>query len=245
MVQQLMHLIAAGILLIGAESAIAQSTATRSANADSSNLQVLFIPPPDDKKPEETSGAGSRRDRQCPQDAATAAANAPSNQLTSLVPATNSGLTLAERPTFWVYLPKTSAKQAVLSLKEGDRHHSQTLVPITGEPGVIGIKLSDDSPALQVGKTYQWAVVLVCGDRPGPNDPAAVASVRRVVPQPQGFNEPLEQANWYGQQGIWYDALTALAQARRSQPHNSALVTTWANFLKSQGLEAIANQPLR
>lgn len=245
MVQQLSWLIAAGILLFGAEAAIAQSTATRPVN-NNSNLQVLFVPPPDDKKPEETSGAGSRREQQCPQASALTTASAPSNQLTSLVPATNSGLTLAERPTFWVYLPKTSAKQAVLSLKVGDRHHSQTVVPITGEPGVIGIKPSDDSPALQVGKTYQWALVLVCGERPGPNDPAVVASVRRVaLPQPPGFNEPLAQANWYGQQGIWYDALTAMAQAQRSQPYNQALATNWANFLKSQGLEAIANQPLR
>lgn len=247
MVQQLIHLIATGILLVGAETAIAQSTAARSANTDS-NLQVLFIPPPDDKKPEDTSGAGSRRDRQCPQDATFATANTPSNQLVSLVPASNFGLTLAERPTFWVYLPKTSAQQVVLSLKAGNRHHSQTLIQIAGEPGVIGIKPSDDSPALQVGKTYQWALVLVCGERPGPNDPVIVAWVRRVaLPQPQNhFNqEALKQANWYGRQGIWYDTVTALAQAQRSQPDNNAFALTWANFLQLEGLEAIANQPLR
>lgn len=100
----------------------------------------------------------------------------------ALVPTTNYGWTLEERPTFWVYLPQTSAKQVVLSLKEeGIQHHSQTFLPITGALGIIGIKPSDESPALEVGKNYQWAVVLVCGERPSPNDPAIASVVRRVA----------------------------------------------------------------
>lgn len=251
--QQLLSLVTVGLWLVGAEPTIAQSTATRSANTDKAIAQVLFTPPADDKKPDRTSGAGSRRDWQCPQDSTSVAttgtlSNTPS--LMPLVPNTNYGLTLAERPTFWVYLPKTSAKQVVLSLKEdGNRHYSQTFLPITGEPGVIGIKPSDNSPALQVGKNYQWALVLVCGERPGPNDPAIASWVRRVAPsqlQSHQLNQKtvLEQANWYGKQGIWYDAVTALAQARRSQPNNNAIAGVWANFLKSTGLAAIATEPL-
>ena len=52
---------------------------------------------------------------------------------------------------------------------------------------------------------------------------------------------PLEQARLYGERGIWFDTLTALAEFRQSQPHGLA---TWAEFLDSAGLTAIATEPL-
>lgn len=250
----LLHSITVGLLLIETEPIIAQSTSNSSANIDDLNTQVYFKPPPDDRKPDKTSGAGSRQDEQCPQDltpvtAADTLSNKPS--LMALVPTTNYGLTLAERPTFLVYLPKTSAKQVVLSItEEGTQHHSQTLLPITETPSVISVKPSDNSPPLKVGKNYQWALVLVCGERPGPNDPAIASWVKRVAPlQSQSskldLKTVLEQAKWYGEQGIWYDAVTALAQARQSQFENNTMTGIWADFLKSAGLGAIATEPLR
>lgn len=250
----LFHLITVGLLLIKAEPIIAQSTSDSSTNIDDLNTQIYFKPPPDDRKPDKTSGAGSRQNGQCPQDSTLATTadtllNKPS--LMALVPTTNYGLTLAEYPTFLVYVPKTSAKQVVLSIREeGTQHHSQTLLPITEIPGVISIKPSDNSPPLKVGKNYQWALVLVCGERPGPNDPAIASWVKRVaLLQPQSsqltLKSALEQAKRYGEQGIWYDAVAALAQARQSQLDNNATTSIWADFLKSAGLGAIATEPLR
>jgi hypothetical protein len=39
--------------------------------------------------------------------------------------------------------------------------------------------------------------------------------------------------------------LTALGQALRTNPTNSALTDVWANVLKSEGLEMVALEPLR
>lgn len=249
--QYLLYLITVGLLLVKTEPLIAQSISHGSANIDGMNAQVYFKPPPDDKKPDKTLGAGSRQGGQCPQDSTpVTTADTLSNKppLMALIPTANYGLTLAERPTFLVYVPKTSAKQVVLSLREeGTLHHSQTLLPITETPGVISVKPSDNSPPLKVGKNYQWALVLVCGERPGPNDPAIASWVKRVAPlQPQlNLKTALEQAKWYGEQGIWYDAVAALAQARQSQLHNNAMKGIWVDFLKSTGLGAIATEPLQ
>ena len=157
-----------------------------------------------------------------------------------LVPPSNFGLTTAEHPSFSIYLPQTSAKQIVLSIREeGTKHHSQTFIPITGESGIISIKPSPTSTPLEVGKTYQWAVVLVCGERPSPNDPAIAAWVRRIaLSEPRKETTLLEQAAWYGEQGIWYDALTSLIQVKRSQPNNQTLINIWTEFLESGGLQA-------
>ncbi|MGI0483788.1 DUF928 domain-containing protein [Pantanalinema rosaneae CENA516] len=205
--------------------------------------QVLFKPAGSGQPPT-TRGAGSRNDRTCAQDTITQPL-----ALTALVPSQQFGLTWAERPTLWVYLPKTSARQLVLSIREaGNLPHSQSFLPITGEAGVMGIQVAATAPALEVGKSYQWAVVLVCGDRPSPNDPVVTAWMRRVLPSPsiEPPEAPLDRAALYGEQGIWYDALTTLAEAYRAQPHDSTLTQIWAEFLAQSevGLGEIATMPL-
>ena len=52
---------------------------------------------------------------------------------------------------------------------------------------------------------------------------------------------PLEQAILYGEEGMWFDTLAALAEFRQSQPNGPA---TWAEFLESAGLTEISTQPL-
>jgi Domain of Unknown Function (DUF928) len=75
------------------------------------------------------------------------------------------------------------------------------------------------------------------------------AWVRRAVPSQSIGNQQtdVERAAQYGEQGIWYDALTTLAVARRSQPDNPVLAKIWADFLAqpSVGLGAIVAEPLR
>jgi hypothetical protein len=223
----------------------------RASNEVLSLNKQVFFRPSGQGRPPITRGAGSRNDRLCPQDATTnpdRSIAAPLS-LTALVPDNQEGLTWSERPTVWVYLPETSARQMVLSIRtEGSQPHSQRFLPITGEPGIVGIPLDETAPPLDLETAYQWAVVLICGDRPSPNDPVVTAWVRRVdADQTNLPQDPLERAAWYGERGIWYDALTTLAEARRSQPANSAITEAWINFLTQPtvGLETIANEPVQ
>ena len=141
---------------------------------------ILFQPPPESEQPESTEGAASRQNGQCFQDLLKESLS-DSPKLMPIVPNGNFALTISDRPNFWVYLPQTSAKQAILSIKEeGVNSHWQQSVSLTGEAGIIGISLSDDAPALEIGKNYQWAVILVCGNRPNPNDPVVAAWIKRV-----------------------------------------------------------------
>ncbi|NJO50136.1 MAG: DUF928 domain-containing protein [Leptolyngbyaceae cyanobacterium RM2_2_4] len=135
----------------------------------------------------------------------------------------------------------------VLSIREeGSQPHSQQFLPITGS-GIVGIPLEESALPLEVDQSYQWAVVLVCGDRPSPNDPVVTAWVRRVAAPGESPQDALERAVWYGEQGVWYDALTALVEVRRSQPTDPVFTEIWVNFLMqpSVGLGAIANEPLQ
>ncbi len=248
--QRLLNLMVVGLLVLVITPSFAQSTANSSARSERKLNRVLFKPPSDDKKPKQTAEAGSRHGVQCLQDITSATVtnfSSSQNSLVPLVPASNFGLTIAEKPKLSIYLPESSARQVVLSIREeGTIHHSKSFIPITGASGIVSLQPNQDSPPLEVGKTYKWSVVLVCGKKPTPNDPARDVWVRRVEsPEPINKGSALEQAAWYGEQGIWYDALSSLIQARQSQPQNQDLKDIWADFLESGGLKAIANEPVQ
>ncbi len=239
-----------GLAQASTEKVVSLPTRTTAEASNPTGLQVLFKPSGGGKPPT-TRGAGSRSNRLCAQDARTVSdPSATAPVLTALVPGDQFGLTWAERPTFWVYLPQTSARQIVLSIKtEDSRPHSQRFLPINGESGIIEIPLDKSAPSLEIGKSYRWAIVLVCGDRPSPNDPFVTAWVRRVIPSKPFSNQPsaLDRVVQYGAQGVWYDAVTTLATMRRSQPTDPTLTEIWTEFLlqPTVGLGAIANEPLR
>lgn len=206
---------------------------------------VLFEPPPESEHPESTEGAASRQSRVCASDLKQPA-QSDRLKLSSIVPQNNFGLTTTERPTFWVYIPETSARQAILSVKqEGNSPHWQQTIDLQGKAGIIGIKLADDAPALELGKNYQWATILVCGDRPSPNDPVTVSWIKRIEPsQANAAGEStagLERAATYARQGFWYDALNILIAEKSSSADWQDL---WTKYLQSGGLENIANESI-
>lgn len=255
--RQFLCLMALGLLLISPGVATARTPFPPQtiARGKVPTAKVLFKPPANDRRPSRTVGAGSRGG-QCPQDIATASTPAAlenSLPLMALVPPSpnsdglvvNFGLTMAARPTFWMYLPQTSAQKLVLTVQSEDASsHSEWVFPVPSTAGIVSLQPPADAPPLKIGENYQWAVVVMCGERPNPNDPSIAAWVQRVAPTqaiPQGT--ALDQAVWHGTQGLWYDMLTALGQELRSQPTNLDLTDTWANVLKSEGFGLVSMEP--
>ena len=204
---------------------------------------VKFQPPPEEEQPKDTEGAASRQTGEC------LANNLESQSsiekllsLTALVPQNNHGLTTQERPNFWVYLPDTSAPQAILSIKEaGKTPHWQQSVDLDRHRSIVGIKLSQDAPALKVGTNYQWAVILVCGDRPSPNDPVVTSWIKRIEAQNIQSTSKLAEASSYAQQGIWYDAIDILISQKSSQNNWQDL---WNEYLESANLAKFSARPV-
>lgn len=231
----------------------AQSPLTlRSQVVTSGITPVVNFEPPDDQTTADDSRGGASRPTavKCSQD------QAANPSMMPLLPASNQGLTVAEHPTFFVYIPQTSALQAHFTLKdENNRGVYQTLFPITKTGGIVSISLPQKQPSLEVGKTYRWSVALIC-QSPQTDIPVVSGQVRRVnldsaraIPSSTNSNQLenkqlLEQAALYGKAGIWYDTVTLLAKLRKAQPNDNALTANWVKLFDSVGLNAIANQPL-
>ncbi|MBD2356061.1 DUF928 domain-containing protein [Tolypothrix sp. FACHB-123] len=202
--------------------------------------------PPGAQAPKRSSGGASRDGNQC---GFTTPATT-NTSVTPLIPTTNIGFTVAERPSIFVYIPTTTAKTALFTLQTEDSKYSyRTNVSLPNKPGVMQVKIPASVPALKTGKNYKWSLVMICTEELEPDSPWVSGWIRRVEPNTKvtsQLNKPasLDLISRLAETGIWYDSLANLAQLRRSQPHNPALNDAWQALLKSVDLSAIANAPL-
>lgn len=170
------------------------------------------------------------------------------------------GLTVTDHPTFWFYFPYslTSARPVEFILKDDkDNIIYQTELSESGTtPGVVGFKLPDTVPPLEVNKRYNWFFTIACdsnnstsSDLEEPNKIFVSGWVERV-PLNSALQRQLEQATprqqarLYANAGIWHEAVTTLAELRRQNPNDATLRQEWANLLRSVDLAAIAPEPI-
>ncbi|WP_375512107.1 DUF928 domain-containing protein [uncultured Nostoc sp.] len=167
------------------------------------------------------------------------------------------GLTTEEYPTFWFYVPykKSTIHSIEFVLKDESSKLSQslfrTIVTIPEIPGIISIPLSATTPSLQVDKMYHWffKIKIICNPQQPPEREYVEGWVQRVNLNPKLVDNskqatPQQQVKLYAENGIWYDALTTLAELRLTKPQDPTLAVEWMNLLKSVDLENLAKQPL-
>jgi hypothetical protein len=170
--------------------------------------------------------------------------------LIALLPQTYHGTTLAERPTFLVYLPASNAKIGLFSLKDkqGKLHYQQT-VPVTGQAGIMAIQLPATAPALELGNDYQWFFALKIDGDLSPSTPYVDGWVQRIQPtaaisEALQANSPLDKANALAKLGVWYDSAALLASLRSQQPDSALMAKEWSEFLTSVELHKIQTAPI-
>ncbi|MBD1826834.1 DUF928 domain-containing protein [Microcoleus vaginatus GB1-A2] len=172
--------------------------------------------------------------------------------LTALVPKNKIGRTVFDYPTFFFYLPQTEAEVAEFILLDpsGKQIYKQDLT-ISNLSGVIGVSIPTNKnvPPLEVGKSYTWNFTLICDSQDRSSDQIESGVVRRVELSADIRNQldqadPREKTVIYAKNGIWQDALSTLAAARRDQPNDTALKADWESLLDSVTLGKIAKEPI-
>ena len=245
--------LALGVAIVNSTGAIAPSTATElygtgSPSSSRKEMQLAQSNPPPPPSNPGSSSAGGRRDRfNCPQDAGM---TAPNPLLTALSPTAKPGLTLAERPTFLVYVPKTSAKNAEFSLRNRMRQGVyRTMVALSTTPALISITLPAQVPPLEVGKPYTWSFAIICNADDRLNDRFVTGMVQRIALDATRLRQiqqapPRAQIALYQKAELWYDAIALLYQLKRNQGNDPGISTAWRELLQAGGVDTIIDSNL-
>ncbi|MEO1209099.1 MAG: DUF928 domain-containing protein [Cyanobacteria bacterium J06638_20] len=166
---------------------------------------------------------------------------------TVLVPESSTGLTSAEYPTFYFYVPPEvrGMEAKLLLVNEAGDFVSDRAIALPLEEGIMGVSLT----ALEVGEVYEWYLSIV----PRPDDPSAnlvmYGSIQRIalndhVQRQLDVLPPGDRAWLYNDWGLWFDAVNSLAQQRMQDPNNPQWQEQWNDLLLSVDLEAIAPQSI-
>ena len=138
--------------------------------------------------------------------------NLPLNDtVTLLVPQDHTATTVSDRPIFFWYLSqKLSSPLRFTLLEPGEK--PIFVKELSPEPGIVALKLPQDKPPLEAGKTYRWTVTIVCNPKKPSRNLFAQAWIERVpLPTSQTFTQNIDNSSLcsveYARAGIWYDAI--------------------------------------
>lgn len=179
--------------------------------------------------------------------------------LTALTPVSGYGETTRAYPTFLWHMPRftegVGEPKVEFSLEESETKKVlyQTTFDAKDMSGIMGLTLPSTvglSP-LQIGKTYIWSVRVLCSSGLEDGFPVVEGMVQRIQPGTTltaalKRARPRDLPSIYIEQGVWYDAIAALAELRRAEPGNALLTKTWTTFLQDDQvkLQKIAGEPL-
>lgn len=201
------------------------------------------VPPP--RRNPGSSVSGGRRDPiACPQDASMPRTD---SGLIALSPATKLGTTLAERPSFLVYVPETSASTAEFSLRDyNGRGIYRTTLALSNRSGIVSLSLPTQVPPLEVGEQYTWSFAIICDPNHRLNDRFVTGMVQRIEFDPARLRQIQQtslrdQVSSYQEADVWYDTLTALFELHHTQPNDSSIHAIWDELLQSGGVSVMLN----
>ncbi|MBD2419535.1 DUF928 domain-containing protein [Anabaena cylindrica FACHB-243] len=167
-----------------------------------------------------------------------------SEQMTAFKPKYDLGLTINERPTFWVYVPY-SAKlphSARLIIWNGQQNKVyETSFQLKNTPGIIGVRLPENAPNLVSGKTYGWDFWFSTDEN---NCKYYVNWWIKRVQVSDDLEKKINQAKTvrdrliiYAEYGVWHDLFTDLAELYRIQPQNPQVQADWKTLLRDKDVD--------
>lgn len=164
--------------------------------------------------------------------------------LTALMPTRrNVGTTVAANPTFFVYVPKTTAKSAEFALVDGKNAEVYAKsFALSDQPGIVKLPLPANV-SLQSDQIYKWRFVLICDRTNRSQDELIQGEIRRdqlssdLKTKLKQTRSQLEQARLYANARIWFETVSIAAELRSSDP------VAWEDLLKSVELEPISREP--
>jgi len=196
--------------------------------------------PPMLGKPTRTVGGGSRG----PGDSAP--------HLYAIVP-NHVAQTSSDQPSLFWYvdgvLPAGAKVELTLIDDEGLDPQLETTLPTPSRAGLHRINLTDHGVKLAPGTEYEWSVSIIIDPADRSKDIVATGWIDRVA-RTDGLSARLaaegdqRSVHVFAEEGLWYDALTALGDQMQSDPDDPELQAIRSSLLHQVGLDAVATAPV-
>lgn len=226
-------------LLLGLVSLIVVPSSGLANYSDSNNLNPLTA-----TKPQQPDFSGTGRPGR--QTAGESRGSCPPTNipLTALMPNTNLGKTVSDRPTFWFYVPYTSqqaSKGEFVIQDEARNDIARIPLSLAKTPGFISFTVPETAAHLKTDQWYRWYFKLYCQKNQSDSAVFVHGWVQRIALTPTLETQvkaatPREDAV-YAANKIWYDALAHLGNLRSLAPTDTTLKQDWDNLLKAKGVE--------
>lgn len=183
------------------------------------------------------------------------------SRLTALVPETSDekliwGFTAADHPEFIFYLSKfhhpEQSKTTHLPIEfvlqdEEDRYIYRTRFELKlTEGGFIRIPIPSTSQPLQLGKRYTWTLLthFSANETNYVHGRIYRTSLSPQIHQQLKKSSPTQQVELYLKEGLWFDALSKLADLKQKSPQDLKLVARWSALLQDINLQELAPEPM-
>lgn len=174
--------------------------------------------------------------------------------LTALMPSSNIGVTLAEYPTFFFYVPDVNLEGVegeFILRNQDDQEIYKQIVTLDAGDSIVKVELapSPTLPPLEVGKSYYWVFSLLLDKVDRSSNKDVAGWIKRVEANPVIKTQLVAatekaQPAIYASNGIWYEALTSLAKLRCTSPNDRNILSNWTSLLQQAELPEIAQKPL-
>ncbi len=171
----------------------------------------------------------------------------------ALVPDRAVNKTASASPQIFFYVPKTQEPKDIelLLRNQEDELIYKTLVKTTSEGGIMSIEVPElvKESAKGASDNFHWYLSLICDNNKRSQDIVLEGWIQYVdlnnsLKQQINLSNSIKKANLYQQEEIWYDALLALAEQKKSNFNETSIQTEWSQILESIGLSYLESKPL-
>ncbi len=188
--------------------------------------------------PKKSAGGGTRSDDQ------TCLTNEENETpLVALMPnRENKAKTATDTPTFYGYIPPTTATQGEFVLvDENNKEVYYTRFSLPSTPGIIKLEIPE-TVNLQPGD-YTWSLMIICDSRYRNRDKYVEGSLEYIPSTPGLENQikdkpSLAKAEVYANESLWFETLDTVAKIKEENPQE------WQELLSSVGLEMLVEVPM-
>jgi hypothetical protein len=135
----------------------------------------------------------------------------------ALAPVSDVGQTIAAHPTFSWYMPHANPYQLRFELAIADTAETIYQTNLSSQAGMMQLTLPSTEPALTIGQSYYWRVILQCETGSPSSDQLVGGEIERVTLARSTPQFPAQLMQYYAEAGIWYDAFAIATPLERNE----------------------------